>query len=108
MKITDLEVLRMDAPTEGDNNWLFVRIHTDEGISGIGEGSLQYKDKALTAELENFGTYLRGKDPFQRAYLDFPAPVCHLDEWCRHDLRYQRYRSGAVGYQGQGPGRARV
>ncbi len=69
MKITDLEVLRMDAPTEGDNNWLFVRIHTDEGISGIGEGSLQYKDKVLTAELENFGTYLRGKDPFQIEHI---------------------------------------
>jgi galactonate dehydratase len=69
MKITDLEVLRMDAPTEQDNNWLFVRIHTDEGISGIGEGSLQYKDKALAAELENFGTYLRGKDPFQIEHI---------------------------------------
>jgi len=69
MKITNLEVLRMDAPTEQDNNWLFVRIHTDEGISGIGEGSLQYKDKALTAELENFGTYLRGKDPFQIEHI---------------------------------------
>ncbi len=34
MKITDLEVLRMDAPSEQDNNWLFVRIHTDEGITG--------------------------------------------------------------------------
>ena len=42
-----------------------MRIHTDEGISGLGEGSLQYKDAALTAELENFGSYLRSKDPFQ-------------------------------------------
>ena len=65
MKITHLEVLRMDAPTEQDNNSLFVRIHTDEGITGIGEGSLQYKDKALAAELENFGEFLKGKDPFQ-------------------------------------------
>jgi hypothetical protein len=31
MKITDLEVLRMQAGTEPNNNWLFVRIHTDEG-----------------------------------------------------------------------------
>jgi len=65
MKITDIEVLRMKAYTEPHNNWLFVRIHTDSGITGIGEGSLQYKDAALTAEIENFGTYLRGKDPFQ-------------------------------------------
>ncbi len=65
MKITDLEVLLMQAHVEPHNNWLFVRIHTDSGITGIGEGSLQYKDAALTAELENFGRYLRGKDPFQ-------------------------------------------
>ena len=42
-----------------------MRIHTDEGISGLGKGSLQYKDAAQTAELENFGSYLRSKDPFQ-------------------------------------------
>ncbi len=65
MKITDLEVLRMQAFTEPKNNWLFVRVHTDEGISGLGEGSLQYKDAALAAEIENFALYLRGKDPFR-------------------------------------------
>ena len=65
MKITDVEVLRMQAFTEPQNNWLFVRVHTDEGISGLGEGSLQYKDAALAAEIENFALYLRGKDPFQ-------------------------------------------
>ena len=69
MKITDVEVLRMKAYSEPNNNWLFVRIHTDSGISGIGEGSLQYKDVALAAELENFATYLRGKDPFQIEHI---------------------------------------
>ena len=65
MKITDLEVLRMKAFTEAENNWLFVRLHTDSGIFGVGEGSLQYKDDALSAELKNFARFLRGKDPFQ-------------------------------------------
>ena len=69
MKITDVKVLRMQAHTEPHNNWLFVRVHTDSGITGIGEGSLQYKDAALAAELENFGTYLRGKDPFQIEHI---------------------------------------
>ena len=69
MKITDVEVLRMQAHAEPSNNWLFVRIHTDAGITGIGEGSLQYKDAALAAEIENFGTYLRGKDPFQIEHI---------------------------------------
>jgi galactonate dehydratase len=69
MKITELEVLRMQAHVEPHNNWLFVRIHTDSGITGIGEGSLQYKDAALAAELYNFGDYLRGKDPFQIEHI---------------------------------------
>ena len=69
MKITDIEVLRMKAYSEPHNNWLFVRIHTDSGITGIGEGSLQYKDAALAAEIENFGTYLRGKDPFRIEHI---------------------------------------
>ena len=69
MKITDLEVLRMRAGTEPNNNWLFVRIHTDSNISGIGEGSLQYKDVALAAEVENFAAYLRGKDPFEIEHI---------------------------------------
>jgi galactonate dehydratase len=69
MKITDVEILRMQAHVEPHNNWLFVRVHTDSGITGIGEGSLQYKDAALAAEVENFGAYLRGKDPFQIEHI---------------------------------------
>ena len=44
-------------------NWLFVRIDTDSGVSGWGEGSLQYKDAALEAEILDFGRFLEGKDP---------------------------------------------
>ena len=69
IKITDVEVIRMQAHVEPHNNWLFVRIHTDSGITGIGEGSLQYKDVALEAEIKNFATYLRGKDPFQIEHI---------------------------------------
>ena len=69
MRITDVEVLRMRAGTEPNNNWLFVRIHTDAGITGLGEGSLQYKDAALQAEIENFAVFLRGKDPFQIEHI---------------------------------------
>jgi galactonate dehydratase len=69
MKITDLDILRMKAPMEARTNWLFVRIHTDEGLTGIGEGSLQYKDAALAAELRNFGAYLRGKNPFRIEHI---------------------------------------
>jgi len=69
MKITNVEVLRMQAHVEPHNNWLFARIHTDAGIVGIGEGSLQYKDAALAAEIRNFGEFLLGKDPFRIEHI---------------------------------------
>ncbi|MBH66674.1 MAG: mandelate racemase [Chloroflexi bacterium] len=65
MKITDVQVFRMATPVHktAGTNWLFVRIDTDFGISGWGEGSLQYKDAALEAEILDFGKFLNGKDP---------------------------------------------
>ena len=67
MKITDLTIHRMSAvphKTSG-TNWLFVRIETDSGVHGIGEGSLQYKDAGLAAELNEFRRFIIGKDPFE-------------------------------------------
>ena len=71
MKITDVKVFRMSASAHmtGGNNWIFVRVDTDAGISGWGEGSLQYKDAALTAEIEDFAKFLDGKDPFQIEHI---------------------------------------
>jgi galactonate dehydratase len=69
MRISNLEVLRMAAPGRAHTNWTFVRIETNEGIHGVGEASLQYKDAALIAELEAFKRFLVGKDPFQIEHI---------------------------------------
>ena len=37
MKITSVEPLIVDVESR---NWLFVVVETDEGVSGVGEGSL--------------------------------------------------------------------
>ena len=42
MKITDVKTYLMHAGRPGGwakRNWLFIRIYTDEGIYGVGEGS---------------------------------------------------------------------
>ena len=44
-------------------NWVFVKVYTDEGISGVGEATLEYKEKALLGALEHIKEYLVGKDP---------------------------------------------
>ena len=71
MKITDVKIFRMSAESHKSdtNNWLFIKIYTDTGIYGVGEGSLQYKDLALIGELEDFSKFLIGKDPFAIEYI---------------------------------------
>ena len=44
-------------------NWLFVRIDTDEGLSGWGEGSLHGAVDAVEAAIRQFAPHLIGEDP---------------------------------------------
>ncbi len=44
-------------------NWLFVRIETDEGLHGWGEGSLHGCIPAVEAAIHDLGTSLLGQDP---------------------------------------------
>lgn len=73
MKITDVKAVIVDCFR---TNWAFVKIETDEGISGVGEGTLEYKEKAFTGALEHLRDYLIGKDPtrpelhFRNIYRD--------------------------------------
>ena len=69
MKITDVRILQMGGNTGQDWNWTFVKIDTDAGIHGVGEASLQYKDKTVKAEVEEFKRFLIGQDPFQIEYV---------------------------------------
>ncbi len=57
MKITEVEIVQA-------LQWPFVRIHTDAGISGIGEASLQQKELAVRTEVEAYREYLIGQNPF--------------------------------------------
>ena len=58
MKITDIKNIYV-------NKFLFVEIHTDEGIVGVGEsGSWGFLNASAEA-VNTFKTYLIGKDPLQ-------------------------------------------
>lgn len=60
MKIIDVKPFVVDCFR---TNWAFVKIYTDEGITGVGEGTLEYKEKAFLGALEHIKEYLLGKDP---------------------------------------------
>ena len=60
MKVTDVKTFVVDCFR---TNWVFVKVYTDEGIDGVGEATLEYKEKALLGAVEHIREYLLGKDP---------------------------------------------
>ena len=60
MKVTDVKTFVVDCFR---TNWIFVKVYTDAGIDGVGEATLEYKEKALLGAVEHIREYLLGKDP---------------------------------------------
>jgi len=58
VKITDIETLLIDR-------YLFVRVHTDAGISGLGESGAWGYLEASAGAVETFKRYLIGQDPLR-------------------------------------------
>lgn len=58
MKITDVKVLPIDR-------YLFVEVHTDEGITGLGESGAWGYLEASGEVVKSFREYLIGKDPLR-------------------------------------------
>jgi galactonate dehydratase len=81
MRIISVEPIIVDV---GTRNWLFVVVETDEGVTGIGEGSLPGHPRAVAAAIEEYREYVVAEDP---------ARIQHL--W---QLMYRQpfFRSGAV------------
>ncbi|MGI6336397.1 MAG: galactonate dehydratase [Eubacteriales bacterium] len=60
MKVTEVKTFAVDCFR---TNWMFVKVYTDDGIDGVGEATLEYKEKALTGAVEHIRDYLVGEDP---------------------------------------------
>jgi galactonate dehydratase len=61
MRITEIEPVVVHVTKRGD--WVFVRVHTDAGITGLGEASHSLNDALLVATLRVFAEDLVGEDP---------------------------------------------
>jgi len=74
MKITSIETFVVGVTQKG--NWIFVRLNTDEGITGIGEASQGGNDAQTLATLREIETMVIGHNPFdieafhQRCYRE--------------------------------------
>lgn len=62
MKITAIDTYIAGNPWK---NWLFARVTTDEGIHGVGEGTLNYFARTVEAAIHELSPLILGMDPFQ-------------------------------------------
>ena len=62
MRITSVETFTAGNPWK---NWLFTRVHTDEGLYGVGEGTLNYFARTVEAAIHELSPLIIGLSPFQ-------------------------------------------
>ncbi len=62
MKITGIKTYLVGNPWK---NWLFVKVETDAGVHGIGEGTLGHFSKTVEAAIHENENMVLGYDPFQ-------------------------------------------
>jgi galactonate dehydratase len=62
MKITRINTHVVGNPWK---NWVFVTVETDEGITGVGEGTVNYFGKTTEQAVRELSPHVLGMDPFQ-------------------------------------------
>ena len=77
MKITAVETIPVDR-------YLFAKVHTDEGITGLGESGAWGLLGGSAAVIETFGRYLVGKDPLR------------IEHHWQFMYRYSHFRGAAI------------
>ncbi|MEA3406739.1 MAG: galactonate dehydratase [Chloroflexota bacterium] len=60
MRITNVRTVMAFG---GRQNWTFALVETDAGITGIGEASLEGKEKAVEAAVSDLSRFIVGRDP---------------------------------------------
>jgi galactonate dehydratase len=81
MKITHLKTFIVHAFR---CNWVFVKLYTDDGVTGVGEGTVEKREPTVASAIEELGRYLIGKDPFA------------IEQHCEVMNRDSYWRSGVI------------
>jgi galactonate dehydratase len=82
LKITDLKTFLVDAGN--DENYVYVKIYTNQGITGLGEGTLSGKCLTVATAIGELKRTLVGKDPTE------------IERHWQDIFRSPRYRGGPV------------
>ncbi len=81
LKITGLKTFVVNV---GSVNWVFAKVYTDQGLTGLGEGSVTSKEATVAQAIMEHERFLIGKDPTDIELL-----------W-QGMFRYPRWRGGPV------------
>jgi len=81
LKITGLKTFVVNV---GSVNWVFVKIHTNQGLTGLGEGSVTSKEATMAEAIREHERFLVGKDPTE------------IERLWQAMFRYPRWRFGPV------------
>ena len=65
VKITNMKVFGVSLTPESDRPYVFVKLETNQGLVGWGEGTLEGKAAAVIACINDFKEFVIGKDPLQ-------------------------------------------
>ncbi len=65
MKITGMKVFGVSLTPESDRPYVFVKLETNVGLVGWGEGTLEGKAGAVIACMDDFREFVIGSDPMQ-------------------------------------------
>lgn len=65
VKITGMKVFGVSLTPDSDRPYVFVKLETNKGVVGWGEGTLEGKAGAVMACIEDFREFLIGQDPLQ-------------------------------------------
>ena len=66
MKITDIKTYLVEAHRR---NWVFIEVETDEGITGVGEATIEPFERTMVTLIEDYKRTVIGKDPRAIEYL---------------------------------------
>ncbi len=69
VKITGVKVFGVSLTRNSDRPYVFVKIETDQGVIGWGEGTLEGKAGAVMACVNDFRDFLMGADPLQVEHI---------------------------------------
>jgi galactonate dehydratase len=63
MKIADVKTFLVEDPMRPGRNFTFVKVYTDEGLTGLGEAGIHGKELGISGLVDTYAPILRGMDP---------------------------------------------